>query len=161
MQRLQSRGHYQAVIKGPVVSKTSHFALHQLSGVQAASHADCFGSEGVWLGAMVPKRWAKRAVTRNMIKRQVYCFTSQAELPWAAYLVRLRAEFSRSHFLSATSKLLKVAVKQELNELFNGTIFLRQSDVLGQQLSPGAWQTLQPAQHSSLQARRPVSAKSP
>ena len=31
-----------------------------------------FSIEDVWMGALVPKRWARRAVTRNAIKRQIY-----------------------------------------------------------------------------------------
>lgn len=65
---------------------------------------------------MVPKRWAKRAVTRNTIKRQIY--TVSAELlhlhPYAAFLVRLRREFSRKEFPSATSEPLKEAVRMEV-----------------------------------------------
>ncbi len=69
---------------------------------------------------MVPKRWAKRAVTRNMIKRQIYSLGAQAAsaLPRAAYVVRLRAGFDRQQFVSATSDALKRAVRQELLALF-------------------------------------------
>ncbi len=69
---------------------------------------------------MVPKRWARRAVTRNTIKRQIYavstCFETQ--LPQAAHVVRLRATFDRKQFISATSEPLKMAVRQELEQLF-------------------------------------------
>ncbi len=65
---------------------------------------------------MVPKRWARRAVTRNAIKRQIY--TVSADLlhnyPQAAFVVRLRKEFSRKEFFSATSDYLKEAVRGEL-----------------------------------------------
>ena len=69
---------------------------------------------------MVPKRWAKRAVTRNAIKRQIYCVSSEhgSALALAAYVVRLRAAFDRQQFISATSELLKSAVRQELQQLF-------------------------------------------
>lgn len=71
---------------------------------------------------MVPKRWAKRAVTRNSIKRQIYSVSNDFEsaLPVAAHVVRLRAGFDRAKFLSATSELLKAAVRQELQQLFEG-----------------------------------------
>jgi ribonuclease P protein component len=71
----------------------------------------------IWLGTMAPKRWAKRAVTRNMIKRQAYTLLSQVQLPLAAYVVRLRAEFGKTQFVSASSVALKVAVRQELHQL--------------------------------------------
>ena len=72
------------------------------------------------LGAMVPKRWAKRAVTRNTIKRQIYAVSSQFSLSLAprAHVVRLRAAFDRKEFVSATSEVLKAAVRAELLDLF-------------------------------------------
>ena len=69
---------------------------------------------------MVPKRWARRAVTRNAIKRQIYTVgaTFEARLPRAAHVVRLRAAFDRKQFTSATSDQLKLAVRAELLQLF-------------------------------------------
>jgi ribonuclease P protein component len=69
---------------------------------------------------MVPKRWAKRAVTRNAIKRQIYTVAEQFEphLGNAAHVVRLRAGFDRKQFVSASSELLKSAVRAELLSLF-------------------------------------------
>jgi ribonuclease P protein component len=70
---------------------------------------------------MVPKRWAKRAVTRNFIKRQIYNVSSEFEsvLPVAAHVVRLRSGFDRSRFVSASSDALKTAVRGELLQLFS------------------------------------------
>lgn len=72
------------------------------------------------MGAMVPKRWAKRAVTRNAIKRQIYNVSLQFEddLPAAAYLVRLRAGFDARIHASAVSVAFKQAVRHELMNLF-------------------------------------------
>jgi ribonuclease P protein component len=69
---------------------------------------------------MVPKRWARRAVTRNTIKRQIYAVSAEFEtrFPCAAHVVRLRSEFDRRQFISATSPLLKQAVRLELEQLF-------------------------------------------
>lgn len=73
------------------------------------------------MGAMVPKRWAKRAVTRNAIKRQIYSVSPQFQtsLPAHAHLVRLRTTFDRTHFVSASSLALKAAVRAELLDLFS------------------------------------------
>lgn len=70
----------------------------------------------MWIGAMVPKRWARRAVTRNAIKRQIYTVSADFLLnyPQAAFVVRLRKEFSRKEFPSATSSDLKEAVRAEV-----------------------------------------------
>ena len=70
---------------------------------------------------MVPKRWAKRAVTRNAIKRQIYSVSPQFQhsLPTQAHLVRLRTAFDRTQFVSASSLALKAAVRAELLDLFS------------------------------------------
>ncbi len=78
------------------------------------------GAPAVSIGALVPKRWAKRAVTRNAIKRQIYSVSTDVEsaLPVAAYVVRLRSGFDRKQFVSATSAALQAAVRLELQQLF-------------------------------------------
>jgi ribonuclease P protein component len=90
------------------------------SGSNTDTPASLFKTQEVWLGAMVPKRWARRAVTRNTIKRQIYAISAEFEvrLPCAAHVVRLRSEFDRRQFISATSSLLKNAVRLELEQLF-------------------------------------------
>lgn len=84
------------------------------------SEALLFPESVVWLGAMVPKRWAKRAVTRNAIKRQIYNVGTEVSvnLDPRAHLVRLRSGFDRAQFPSATSDALKAAVRSELQQLF-------------------------------------------
>ena len=69
---------------------------------------------------MVPKRWARRAVTRNAIRRQIYALGAELShaLPQAAHVVRLRVGFDRREFPSATSQALKQAVRTELQQLF-------------------------------------------
>jgi ribonuclease P protein component len=83
-----------------------------------------FAVRDVWMGAMVPKRWAKRAVTRNAIKRQIYSVSTDFELvlPVAAHVVRLRAGFDRTRYISASSEVLKAVVRQELQQLFAGSV---------------------------------------
>ena len=72
------------------------------------------------MGALVPKRWAKRAVTRSAIKRQIYSVSNEfgSALPVAACVVRLRAGFDRKQFVSAASEALQVAIRLELKQLF-------------------------------------------
>ncbi len=79
-----------------------------------------FPQPGPWLGAMVPKRWAKRAVTRNTIKRQIYAVSADfsPQDTQSAFVVRLRRDFSKQEFCSASSDLLKQAVRAELQNLF-------------------------------------------
>ena len=117
MHRLKTRPQFQAVMAAGTVSRTAHFALHRLSPLDCSP---LFNAPGIWLGAMAPKRWARRAVTRNAIKRQIYAMARQFEhcLPPAAHVVRLRAAFDRKHFISAASDALKRAVRAELEQLF-------------------------------------------
>jgi len=124
MHRLQTRPQFQAVLAGTTVSRTQHFALHALPDIPEMVQDDqtppLFAFGGVSLGAMVPKRWARRAVTRNAIKRQIYnvCMEFESSLNARAYVVRLRSAFDRAHFVSATSDALKLAVRGELQQLF-------------------------------------------
>ncbi len=123
MQRLKSRQQFQVVMTGAPVAKTPHFALHCAGLGHAPDARALFPVADTWLGVLLPKRWARRAVTRNAIRRQIY-ETARAlapGLPQAALVVRLRSEFSRKQFLSATSEVLKRAVRAEL-ELLLGRI---------------------------------------
>ena len=77
MQRLKTRPQFQAVLGGTVLAKTSHFALHRLELDAVVSGITMlFPSRTSWVGAMVPKRWAKRAVTRNAVKIQIYIMSA-------------------------------------------------------------------------------------
>jgi ribonuclease P protein component len=121
MQHLRSRAQFQAVLAGQTAARTAHFAVHQLAlplGVTPPLPATeaCFG-------AMAPKRWAKRAVTRNAIKRQIFAVADQfapamQNFAPTAYVVRLKAAFDRKQFVSASSDALKAAVRAELTTLF-------------------------------------------
>ncbi|MBX3585414.1 MAG: ribonuclease P protein component [Ramlibacter sp.] len=137
MQRLKTRAQFQAVMSGSTVSRSAHFVLHRLAldamappvngtgadnstGPGSERPQALFAVRDVWMGALVPKRWAKRAVTRNAIKRQIYNVSASFEprLPVAAHVVRLRAGFDRKQFISASSPQLKLAVHGELEQLF-------------------------------------------
>ena len=134
MLRLQTRPQFQAVLAGKTIARTRHFALHvaELTGDasqrEPAPSVEALGTlfpvRGIWLGAMVPKRWAKRAVTRNAIKRQIYAVsaTYQSSLEPCVHLVRLRSAFDRTQFISACSDQLKQAVRNELLQLFDAAV---------------------------------------
>lgn len=122
--RLKTREQFQAVLACVPFARTEHFVMHRMvmetSGAPAVS-AMPFPVGGLWLGAMVPKRWARRAVTRNLIKRQIYSIAAQhaPALPMAAYLVRLRSGFDRQKFRSAASDALRTTVRGEVEQLFS------------------------------------------
>ena len=71
---------------------------------------------GVWLGAVVPKRHARRAVSRSLIKRQIRAaFARHGHLLDAGlWVVRLRAPFDRAVFPSAASAALQAAVRDDI-----------------------------------------------
>ncbi len=102
------------MLAGSTAARSKHFVLHRAAPVEPQ------GEQVALIGAMVPKRWAKRAVTRNAIKRQIYNVSAdfEATLPAISHVVRLRSSFDRSQFVSAVSDLLKVAVRLELQQLF-------------------------------------------
>ena len=138
MQKLKTRPQFQATMSAGTLARTAHFALHRMVLEPAAKKdvaADPTGPgsndpqalfgigavrEQAWLGAMVPKRWARRSVTRHAIKRQIYAVATdyEAALLCASHVVRLRSGFDRKQFVSATSDLLKAAVREELQQLF-------------------------------------------
>ncbi len=110
---------------GGTVSRTAHFVLHRralqpLAAPAAGDAATLQLRPDVWLGALLPKRWARRAVTRNGIRRQIYAVgqACQGGLLPAAHVVRLRSGFDTHHFVSAWSDPLKAAVRAELQTLF-------------------------------------------
>lgn len=78
-----------------------------------------FPADEAWLGVLIPKRWARHAVTRNAIRRQIYTCAAalQPPLPARAWVVRLRSGFARAQFRSASSDALKRAVRDELTTL--------------------------------------------
>ncbi len=115
---------------GTVRARSPHFVLHFCSFDAAqppqspAPGSTVFGKSISLnlpaVGALVPKRWAKRAVTRNTIKRQIYNVSLffGPQLSPGAHVVRLRSAFDSKLFPSATSAPLRAAVRQELINLF-------------------------------------------
>jgi len=117
--RIRHRAQFDVVLAQRPFAKTMHFALH-LAPTDAHEGKDgLFPGGGVWLGALLPKRWARRAVTRNTLRRQVYAVAADSgALRPGAMVVRLHSTFDRKNFPSATSTALKQAVRTELQTLF-------------------------------------------
>jgi ribonuclease P protein component len=108
--RITHKTDFDAVMGAGIYASTAHFALHIKTPV---AHNR--------IGAVVPKRWAKRAVTRNTIKRQIYAIAAHGQWPQPASdrVVRLRKAFDKQLFKSASSVALKSAVRLELQLLFD------------------------------------------
>ncbi|MES3015981.1 MAG: ribonuclease P protein component [Pseudomonadota bacterium] len=75
--------------------------------------------DSVWLGTVVPKRHARRSVTRSLLKRQIRAAVTghEAALAGGLWVVRLRAPFDRTRFVSAASDELKRVAREELEGL--------------------------------------------
>lgn len=123
--------------------RSAHFAVHHVSGVPAPvaprrgrSREEKLSTDSAptpgepvdnrgadrWLGCLVPKRHARRAVTRNLVKRQMReSFRRHAQaLPQGLWLLRLHAGFAKDAFPSAASGPLAEAVRAELDRLLAG-----------------------------------------
>ncbi|MEY2994674.1 MAG: hypothetical protein RL357_1609 [Pseudomonadota bacterium] len=118
LNKLTQKRQFGLVLAHPPVAHSRHFAVHVL----ATQTPDFSPAHGVWAGVVLPKRWAKRAVTRNALRRQIYAITSdflgQHADAWSpqglAMVVRLRRSFDPQQFVSAWSEPLRQAVRAEL-----------------------------------------------
>lgn len=73
----------------------------------------------VCLGVVVPKRFARRSVTRSLLKRQIRCGVERhvENLPHGLWVVRLRATFDNANHASAASSSLRSIVRLEVEQL--------------------------------------------
>ena len=132
---------FSRVLNAPCRARTAHFAVHYLAkppgtkppanagvpGVQQSGDAapinatlahDETEPTGVWLGLVVPKRHARKAVTRSLLKRRIRnAFSAKPDWARGMWVVRLRTSFARTEFTSAASDKLSVAVTDELSVL--------------------------------------------
>ena len=79
-------------------------------------------AKGAWMGVVVPKRFARRSVTRTLLKRQIRAAIARqdsaaAGLPAGLWVVRLRSPFAVKDFPSAASDALRQAARGELDTL--------------------------------------------
>jgi ribonuclease P protein component len=146
--RLLHSADFERVLRTRAQVHSDHFAVHRLAqrptgaagrsgrseqgelstdvpGLRTPPVDDCHhegptaASNGVWWGAVVPKRHARRAVTRTLLKRQIRAAVERHGdgLSGGLWVVRLRAPFDRAHFISPASDLLKRSAREELDAL--------------------------------------------
>jgi ribonuclease P protein component len=143
MARIVASADFERVLGSRSRASTAHFAVHHLPAAEAAprippvepgtGELSTIGGEiGELpvddspaqplrrLGVVVPKRHARRAVTRSLLKRQIYAAGGRhaASLAHGLWIVRLRAPFDRTQFVSAASSALRGAARAELEDLF-------------------------------------------
>lgn len=125
-------------------SRSAHFAVHHLGvcpgragraagEIPAAELSTSAAGEPArpvdesprdhWLGTVLPKRLARRAVTRNLLRRLIRAAMQRhlQDLPPGLWVVRLRAPFAREAFLSAGSEALRQCAGAELDRLLGGS----------------------------------------
>lgn len=139
--RMLRSADFQRVLATLPQSRSAHFSVHHVSaspsmakktGKGRLSDELSTGDEpscpplvdelppaalvGCWLGLVVPKRHARRAVTRNLLKRQMRAVMEiQAEtLAPGLWVLRLKAPFDRKQFVSPASEPLRSSVRDEL-----------------------------------------------
>jgi ribonuclease P protein component len=144
MDRIVHKADFERVLATRSRARSTHFSLHHLVGApvsrvwqpkvpihtdlstgpapscpQAVDDSAAPAPEGLWFACVVPKRHARRAVTRTLLKRQVRSAFERlgSRLPAGLWLVRLRAPFAKPAFISARSTVLAVASRQELESL--------------------------------------------
>jgi len=82
---------------------------------------------GQWLGLVVPKKHARRSVTRNLIKREMRAVMASVGpvLPAGLWVLRLKAPFDRQVFTSPASVPLLQAARDELQQLLQRAVVPR------------------------------------
>jgi len=125
LKRIKAWAQFQQLMKIPPVARSKHFVVHRATQTMVApsevNKPDLLQShvKGLCLAALLPKRWAKRAVTRNALRRQIYAAFAQqqAHLAPVPHLVRMRSAMDPAMFTSACSDPMKKAVRQEIDQL--------------------------------------------
>jgi len=138
---------FSRVLKAPCRARSPHFAVHFLAESPQAWQPKGTGNEnaptgpqvtelstdelsesattvdegppqGRWLGLVVPKKHAKRSVTRSLLKRRIRAAVLGVEpLESGMWVVRLRSPFPRTEFSSAASEELGHVASAELARL--------------------------------------------
>lgn len=116
---------FQAIMRQGLRYSSEHFMLHCAPRQSPATQPKSGGGQRNRIGALLPKRWAKKAVRRNALRRQIYALARQ-RLPLLAQaagqpvdcVVRLRAAWPAAVFVSASSPAFKQSVERELAALF-------------------------------------------
>jgi ribonuclease P protein component len=142
--RMLRSADFEIVLGSPARTRSAHFAAHHLpqppslarqrlrcveatklstgdpegSAQVVDDHPQC-APDRCWYGTVLPKRHARRATTRNLLKRQIReaMHRHHARLAHGLWLVRLRAPFDARQFRSAGSRALRAAARDELDGL--------------------------------------------
>ncbi len=138
--RLLSKADFERTLAVTPCSRSAHFVLHYVHACPSPAHKPktepvpdklCTAHapdvdesvdnpvSGHWLGSVLPKRHARRAVTRNMLRRQMRAAMQrrQSSLRPGLWLLRLRRPFAQTEYASADSLALRAVAAAELDRL--------------------------------------------
>ncbi len=142
--RLQRPTDFEAVLATRTRARSAHFVAYHLPWPQAKAAGDNmvlkareFSTEGpsdfpqvvdestrreseAWrLGLIVPKRIARKATTRNLLRRQMRCAFERhcRGLPQGTWVLRLKTPLDNRRFRSAAPNALRSAARVELEAL--------------------------------------------
>jgi ribonuclease P protein component len=149
VERLLRSVDFERALGTPPRWRSAHFAVHHVAAGPAARRiqgdgaklSTSQGTSGVqvvddsagaaplpaaappaacWLGVVVPKRHARRSVTRSLLKREIRAGIARhvERLDAGLWVVRLRAPFDAQRYVSAASAALRRAARDELELLF-------------------------------------------
>jgi ribonuclease P protein component len=139
MQTLSQRAVFERLLRARPCAASPHFALHHLPASSGFGTDKVLGagmlstdpesasdqsvdnySSAQWFACVVPKRHARRAVTRSLLKRAFRESARQAlpQLQSGIWLLRLRAPLAAPGAASAASVVLRQSVRSELSRLW-------------------------------------------
>ncbi len=142
--RLMRTADFERVLSHPPRSRSAHFAVHHVAAgpslpkkpARQTANPDLSTGDAPscpppvddspaqhWLGMVVPKRHARRSVTRNLLKRQMRSVMDEQAhlLPPGLWVLRLKAPFDRARFPSPASDPLRADARKELQALLQRT----------------------------------------
>jgi ribonuclease P protein component len=129
--RLVRSADFERALGMPACARSTHFAIHHVApaamrsdlstsaGLAAAGAVDESTPRELHLGSVVPKRHARRSVTRSLIKRQIRAAVGRhaERLAAGSWVVRLKAPFDGARWPSAASRSLRDSARDELDAI--------------------------------------------
>ena len=128
---LRSREEFDGVLENNTQIRSAYFVLHYRikflstkTSYECCSSVDKRLSEGAKLGLIIPKRFARSAVTRSLIKRRCRAQISAfiPELPVGCWIIRLKRPIDSKQWKSSSSPELKKFISMELQSLFSKAV---------------------------------------
>lgn len=136
--RILRAADFERVLQTSSRARSHWFALHHLVGSPSKPTFNSLSTarpqdghrvvdeavgDGHWLGLVVPKRLARRSVTRNLVKRLGRAgladqLRSEHPLPAGLWVLRLRTPIDKKEFPSAKSDPLRTALREDLQLLW-------------------------------------------